>query len=108
MRHHREELALRPVRAFGLETRLFGHREQRLALLRRGHALAHVLDAGGPDALAATLEGDGSGAIYPVIYSRIGGRVVEHAIAPDPLMRFDTLDARRAITDLVGRVTARR
>ena len=36
--------------------------------------LAYVLDAGGPDALAATLEGDGSGAIYPVVYTRIGGQ----------------------------------
>ncbi len=66
--------------------------------------LAHVLDAGGPDALAATLESDGSGAIYPVIYTRIGGKVVEHPIAPDPLMRFDTTDARRAVADLVGRI----
>jgi hypothetical protein len=64
--------------------------------------LAHVLDQGGPDALAATLEGDGTGAIYPVIYSRIGGKVVEHAIEPDPLMRFDTIDSRRTILDLVG------
>jgi len=69
--------------------------------------LAHVLDAGGPDALAATLEADGSGAIYPVIYTRIGGRIVEHAIEPDPLMRFDTLDAHRTIADLVGRVAGR-
>ncbi len=69
--------------------------------------LAHVLDEGGPDALAATLEGDGSGSIYPVLYSRIGGKVVEHVIEPDPLMAFDTLDARRMITDLVGRVASR-
>jgi thioredoxin reductase len=69
--------------------------------------LAHVLDAGGPDALAATLEGDGSGAIYPVVYTRIGGRVVEQAIEPDPLMRVDTVDARRLIGELVGRVMAR-
>jgi thioredoxin reductase len=69
--------------------------------------LAHVLDAGGPDALAATLEADGSGAIYPVIYTRIGGKVVEHTIEPDPLMRFDSTDARHVIADLVGRVMAR-
>ncbi len=69
--------------------------------------LAHVLDEGGRDALAATLEGDGSGAIYPVLYSRIGGRIVEHAIEPDPLMRFDTTDARRVIEELAGRVTHR-
>ena len=70
--------------------------------------LAHVLDEGGPDALAATLEADGSGAIYPVVYTRIGGKVVEHAIEPDPLMRFDTLDARRMIEELVGRVLTAR
>ena len=69
--------------------------------------LAHVLDAGGPDALAATLESDGSGAIYPVLYTRIGGKIVEQAIEPDPFMRFDSLDARRTITDLVERVTGR-
>lgn len=69
--------------------------------------LAHILDAGGPDALAATLEADGSGAIYPVIYTRIGGRVVEQAIEPDLFMRFDTIDSRRMIADLVGRVAGR-
>jgi thioredoxin reductase len=69
--------------------------------------LAYVLDEGGPDALAATLEGDGSGSIYPVVYTRIGGRIAEHPIEPDPLMRFDTIDARRMISDLVGRVSHR-
>ena len=69
--------------------------------------LAHVLDSGGPDALAATLEADGSGSIYPVLYTRIGGKVVEHAIEPDPFKRFDTIDARRTIADLVGRVAGR-
>ena len=69
--------------------------------------LAHVLDAGGPDAIAATLEGDGSGAIYPVVYTRIGGKVVEQAIEPDPLMRVDTVDSRRLIAELVGRVMTR-
>ena len=48
--------------------------------------LAHVLDEGGPDALIATLEADGSGAIYPVIYSRVGGGIVERIIEPDPLL----------------------
>jgi thioredoxin reductase len=66
--------------------------------------LAVVLDVAGPDALAATLEADGSGAIYPVIYSRIGGRIVERAIDPDPLLRFDTTDTRLAIDDLARRI----
>ena len=69
--------------------------------------LSYVLDEGGADALAATLEGDGSGSIYPVVYTRIGGRIAEHPIEPDPLMRFDTIDARRMISDLVGRVATR-
>jgi thioredoxin reductase len=66
--------------------------------------LTHVLDAGGPDAIAATLEADGSGAIYPVLYTRIGGKVVEQTIDPDPLLRYDTTDARRLIGDMAGRV----
>ena len=38
-----------------------------------------MLDAGGPDALALTLEADGSGAIYPVMYTRRGGAIGERA-----------------------------
>ncbi len=49
-----------------------------------------VGDDGTGDALALTLEADGSGAIYPVIYLRRGGRVDERMIDPDPLLRFDT------------------
>lgn len=66
--------------------------------------LAHVLDAGGPDAVVASLEADGSGSIFPVIYSRLDGRVVERAIEPDPLLRFDTTDTRLAIADIAARV----
>jgi len=66
--------------------------------------LAEILDVGGPDALVATLEADGSGAIYPVVYSRVGGQVVERAIEPDPLLRFDTTDTRLAIEDLARRI----
>ena len=68
--------------------------------------LSHVLDTGGPDALVATLESDGSGAIYPVVYTRIGSKIVERVIEPDPLMRFDTTDARRTIAELAGRLAA--
>ena len=32
--------------------------------------LAHILDTGGPDAVAITLEADGSGSIYPVVFTR--------------------------------------
>ncbi len=62
--------------------------------------LVHALDAGGPDALAITLEADGSGAIYPVLYTRTGGTVVEHPLEADPLLRYDTPSTRRALADL--------
>jgi hypothetical protein len=68
--------------------------------------LAHVLDEAGPDAIVASLEADGTGAIFPVIYSRIGGRVVERVIDPDPLLRYDTNETRLAIADLANRVAA--
>ncbi|MEA2620302.1 MAG: hypothetical protein QOC97_1075 [Chloroflexota bacterium] len=68
--------------------------------------LAQVLDSDGPDVLVATLESDGSGAIYPVVYTRIGGKIVERVIEPDPLMRYDTTDARRTIAELAGHIGA--
>jgi len=66
--------------------------------------LAHLLDTDGPDAIIASLESDGTGAIFPMLYSRLGGRVVERAIDPDPLLRYDTSDTRLAIADLAARV----
>jgi thioredoxin reductase len=66
--------------------------------------LTHVLDAGGDDALAVTLEADGSGAIYPVLYTRIGGRITERALEPDPLLRYDEPDTRRAIGAIAAEV----
>jgi hypothetical protein len=68
--------------------------------------LAQVLDSDGPDVLVATLESDGSGAIYPVVYTRIGSKIVERVIEPDPLMRYDTTDARRTIAELAGHIGA--
>jgi thioredoxin reductase len=64
--------------------------------------LSHVLDAGGQDALALTLEADGTGSIYPVIYSRIRGAIAERALEPDPMLRYDGPDARRAIEEVTA------
>ena len=63
--------------------------------------LTHVLDDHADDGLAITLEADGSGAIYPVLYARVGGRLTEHALEPDPLLRYDTSAARQAIAAVV-------
>jgi thioredoxin reductase len=50
--------------------------------------LQHFLDSGGVDAVAATLESNGQGNPYPVVYVRKDGAVTEHALAPDPLLDF--------------------
>jgi thioredoxin reductase len=66
--------------------------------------LTHYLDATGPDAVAVTLEADGTGAIYPVLYTRTGGDSHERMLQPDPLLRYDGPDARRAISQIVREV----
>jgi thioredoxin reductase len=63
--------------------------------------LTHYLDAGGPNAVAATLEADGSGAIFPVLYTRIGGEIRERAIQADPLLRYDGPETRREVLAIV-------
>ena len=63
--------------------------------------LTHYLDAGGPNAVAATLEADGTGAIFPVLYTRIDGEIRERAMVADPLLRYDGPDARREILAIV-------
>ncbi len=66
--------------------------------------LSHVLAAGGDDAIAVTLEADGTGAIYPVLYTRRNGEIDERNLDPDPLLRYDTPDVRRAISQIVREV----
>ncbi len=54
--------------------------------------LQHYLDSGGVDAVALTLESNGRGDPYPVLYVRKDGTVAEHALAPDPLLDFSGPD----------------
>ncbi|HEV7810111.1 MAG TPA: NAD(P)-binding domain-containing protein [Candidatus Limnocylindrales bacterium] len=63
-------------------------------------------DDGTPDGLALTLEADGTGAIYPVLYLRRNGRVDERPIEPDPLLRFDTPAAREQVSAVVDEALA--
>jgi hypothetical protein len=51
--------------------------------------LAHFIDAAGPDAVAATIEANASGEIYPAVYVRRGGALDERLLPPDPLHAFD-------------------
>ncbi len=64
--------------------------------------LAWFVDASGPNALAVTLETDGSGDVYPVLYTRLGGVVTERRLDPHPLLDYGTLAARRAIDEVLG------
>ena len=66
--------------------------------------LAHFLDAGPPNALAATLEADGTSAIYPALYLRRDGVVSEHLMTPHPLLNYETAEARGELTDILGGV----
>ncbi len=70
--------------------------------------LAHYLDTNGPDAVAVTLEADGTGAIYPVAYVRRKGRVGEHALDADPLLDFATERHRDALGTIVREVVGSR
>ena len=54
--------------------------------------LQSFLDSGGGDAVAATLESNGQGNPYPVIYVRKDGSVAEHALEPHPLLDFTGRD----------------
>jgi len=63
--------------------------------------LTHFLDVGGPNAVAVTLEADGTGAIFPVLYTRIDGDIRERAMVADPLLRYDGPDARAEIFAIV-------
>ena len=50
--------------------------------------LQSFLDLGVGDAVAATLESNGQGNPYPVIYVRTAGSISEHAMAPHPFLDF--------------------
>lgn len=67
--------------------------------------LAAFLDGTGDDgsgpAIGLTLESDGTGALYPVVYSRAGGDVGEHRFDPDVLMRYDTPDTRARLGEVI-------
>ena len=51
--------------------------------------LAHFLDAGGPDALAVTLEADGTARSTRSSTRASGGEIQERMLEPDPLLRYD-------------------
>jgi hypothetical protein len=63
--------------------------------------LQSFLDSGPADAVAATLEENTAGDIYPVLYTRRGGVSAEHDLTPHPLHDFRTRDHERAVVAAV-------
>ena len=66
--------------------------------------LTHFLDTEGPDAIAITIESDGQGGNYPVVYVRRSGKVEEHVLEPHPLHDYEGTEYRRdlgALLDLI-------
>ncbi|HYO41888.1 MAG TPA: NAD(P)-binding domain-containing protein [Candidatus Limnocylindrales bacterium] len=72
--------------------------------------LVHALDGMSEDMVAMTVESDGQGGLYPVAYVRRAGALTEHALAPDPLLDFETHRHRAglsaAVADLLGVASA--
>ena len=66
--------------------------------------LAQFLDSGGADAIAATIEANAEGAVYPVLYVRRDGAVAEHVLPGHPLHDFETAEHRRAMASLLAEV----
>jgi thioredoxin reductase len=67
--------------------------------------LAPFVDAeGGPDAIAVTLEADGTGAIYPVVYVRRNGAIQERLLTPHPLLDYSTDEAREELAGVLAAV----
>jgi thioredoxin reductase len=67
--------------------------------------LTNFLDSAGPDAVAVTIEADGT-SIYPVVYVRRDGRQEEYALDPDPLHDYQSLGYRRELGTILDRLTA--
>jgi hypothetical protein len=68
--------------------------------------LVAFLDDWAADGAAMTIEADGSGAIYPVVYVRSGGTVREVALPGHPLLDFESDEHRRALADALSPLIA--
>jgi thioredoxin reductase len=65
--------------------------------------LAAFLDEEGPDGIAAAVEMNGEGEIYPALYLRQAGSILEDTCPPHPLHAFDGPDYAKHVDALVRR-----
>ena len=61
--------------------------------------LAHFVDSGGADAVAATVEMNAGAEIYPVVYVRRDGEITERPLPGDPLHAFESDEYGRELAD---------
>jgi thioredoxin reductase len=64
--------------------------------------LAHFLDAGGGDAVAASVEVDEAGVIIPTVYVRRHGEISEHILPTHPLHEYEGEPYREQLTALLA------
>jgi hypothetical protein len=64
--------------------------------------VSHFLDGTAPDALAATIEVDEAGMIFPIVYLRRSGEVHEHPLPPHPLHVYEDASYRKQIEALLA------
>ena len=71
-------------------------RDEKRGVLDDGiQPLQVFVDSGGQDGVAVTVEENASGEIYPVLYTRRGGAITEHALPTQQLHDFRTHDHER-------------
>jgi thioredoxin reductase len=68
--------------------------------------LAHFLDSGGPDAVAASVEVDEAGGIVPTVYVRRNGTIGEHTFRSHPMHEYDDEPYRRELGALLAPLAA--
>jgi thioredoxin reductase len=68
--------------------------------------LEHFVDGVGEDSVAIAVEMNREGTIYPALYVRHGGRLLEHQLEPHPTYAFDGETHRAALEALLQPVGA--
>jgi thioredoxin reductase len=67
--------------------------------------LEHFVDEAGPDAVAVAVEMDSKATIYPAVYVRSSGRLVERALPSHPTHAFDSDEHRRELESVLGQLS---
>jgi hypothetical protein len=68
--------------------------------------LTAFLDDPDQDGIALTMETDGTGSVYPMLYVRRGGAVSEHTLPDSDLADYTSSEHRRAAVSAVAPLAA--